>query len=273
MKFCYIDESGTGNEPYAVMVGVIVDSTRMHVTKAEWDELLEILSHIVGRPVREFHTRRFYAGRGIWGGVSGHERANIITAIIRWLVDRRHHIVLSSVDVAKFNAQFVAHRFSGDIGSLWRMLGLHLALAIQKNYQRENRNKGNTVLIFDHEAMEQDIYTQLILNPPNWTETYYNKNANSNPLCQIVDVPHFVNSEHVGLIQVADLAAFTLRRYIELTDGGDAERYNDERNRITGWSETLLGRLIPKSAIYPARERCDAADFFYEFAPECIKTP
>jgi len=43
MKFCYIDESGTGDEPYAVMIGVIVDSSRMHVTKKDWAELLSIL--------------------------------------------------------------------------------------------------------------------------------------------------------------------------------------------------------------------------------------
>lgn len=33
MKFCYVDESGTGDEPYAVMVGIVVDTQRMHVTK------------------------------------------------------------------------------------------------------------------------------------------------------------------------------------------------------------------------------------------------
>jgi len=31
MKFCYLDESGIGDEPYAVMVGIIVDAQRMHV--------------------------------------------------------------------------------------------------------------------------------------------------------------------------------------------------------------------------------------------------
>ena len=59
MKFCYIDESGTGNEPFAVMVGIIVDAQRMHVTKSDWADLLNILSNIVNREVNEIHTRDF----------------------------------------------------------------------------------------------------------------------------------------------------------------------------------------------------------------------
>ena len=44
MKFCYLDESGTGHEPFAVMVGIIVDSHRMHLTKKDWADLLLKLS-------------------------------------------------------------------------------------------------------------------------------------------------------------------------------------------------------------------------------------
>ena len=46
MKVCYCDESGTGDEPIAVLVGVVVDSQRMHVTKEHWGDLLENLSTI-----------------------------------------------------------------------------------------------------------------------------------------------------------------------------------------------------------------------------------
>lgn len=271
MKFCYIDESGTGEEPYGVIVGVIVDASRMHVTKSEWDELLADVSRAAGRHVREFHTRRFYAGRGIWSGLTGQQRADTISTIINWVANRRHHLVCSAVDKDKFAREFEAHEFAADIGSLWRMMALHLALAVQKHHQRESRNKGNTVLVFDNEEREKTAYTQLVLNPPGWTETYYAKRANRRPLCQIVDVPHFVDSEHVGLIQVADLAAFTLRRFIELTEGGVAERYTDERQRIEGWAGVLFDRMIPKVATYPSRDRCSAAEFFREFAPACVR--
>ena len=66
MKACYCDESGTGEEPIAVMVGVVIDVQRMHVTKSDWKALLVAFSRIVKQRVLEFHDRDFYAGNGIW---------------------------------------------------------------------------------------------------------------------------------------------------------------------------------------------------------------
>jgi len=53
MKFCYFDESGTGEEPIAVVAGVITDAIRMRVTKTHWSNLLETLSNIIGRGIEE----------------------------------------------------------------------------------------------------------------------------------------------------------------------------------------------------------------------------
>jgi len=39
VQFIYLDESGTGDEPVAVMVGIIADSHRMRVTKEHWNSL------------------------------------------------------------------------------------------------------------------------------------------------------------------------------------------------------------------------------------------
>jgi hypothetical protein len=38
MKFCYIDESGTGNEPHAAMVGIVVDALHKRPAKTGWDK-------------------------------------------------------------------------------------------------------------------------------------------------------------------------------------------------------------------------------------------
>jgi len=62
MKICYCDESGTGNEPIAVTVGVVVDSQRMRVSKEDWKELLAQLSNMIGSKIDELHTRDFYSG-------------------------------------------------------------------------------------------------------------------------------------------------------------------------------------------------------------------
>lgn len=270
MKFCYLDESGTGYERYAVLVGIVVDGTRMHVTKSHWNELLDLLSTIVQRPVREFHTKKFYGGRGIWSEIDGDERTEIITTILSWFAERHHHVVYSAVDNESFESNFNIHHFSTDIGTLWRMMAFHVTLALQKNFQSEARNKGNTVLVFDNKETDQEQFTNLVLNPPGWSDSYYGLGKNESPLDQIIDVPHFVDSEHVGLIQVADLIAFILRRYLEVVDGGMPERYAGETTRLNGWSEQIFEQSIPKSSIYPSRNICNAAQYFRDFAPESI---
>lgn len=147
MKLCYCDESGTGDEPIAVMVGVIVDSHRMHVTKDEWRELLDSLSRVVGRPVSEIHTRDFYAGNGAWRGLKGPQRADIISNVLAWLAARRHNVVYTSVEKAAFYESLKAGRIPVEAATLWRFLGLHLLLAVQKAHQKLVRNKGSSMYL------------------------------------------------------------------------------------------------------------------------------
>jgi len=271
VKFCYIDESGMGEEPYATMVGIVVDSQRMAPTKAEWAELLATLSGIVGRGIDEFHTHAFYPGNGIWRGIGGAERAEIIAAIIAWLEARKHHIVYSAVDKAAYARLQPADPRISEIGSIWRMLALHVALAIQKKYQSEKKNKGHSVLVFDNREGDRKGFTNLMVNPPAWTDTYYARGKKQSPLDMIVDVPHFVDSKHVGLIQVADLLSYLLRHHIELHNGHRQENYAGEAARISDWVETALARTIGGTNIYPKRGRCAAGELFYACAPEPVR--
>jgi hypothetical protein len=74
LNLCYCDESGSGDQPIAVMVGIVVDCHRMHITKQHWADLLAKLSEIAGKKVTEFHTRDFYKGAvsgTIWTAISG----------------------------------------------------------------------------------------------------------------------------------------------------------------------------------------------------------
>jgi len=103
MKFCYCDESGTGEEPIAVMVGIVVDAKRMHTTKQEWNELLEELTEVAGKRITELHTNHFYAGKGIWRDVPHTKRDEITDRIIDWLVNRKHNIVYCAVVKERYN--------------------------------------------------------------------------------------------------------------------------------------------------------------------------
>jgi len=272
MKFCYCDETGTGEEPIAVLLGVVVDAQRMHVTKEHWQGLLGGLSKIVGRQLRELHTRDFYSGSGVWRNMDGPTRAEVINAVFEWLHDRKHHVVYSAVMKQQYYEQLAAGKIPTEINTLWRFLGFHVILAMQKRYQNEAKNKGNTVFVFDNEEREQKRFADLILSPPTWSEVYYGKKPRDAPLNQIVDVPYFGDSCEVALIQVADFLAFFLRRYAEIKEGLVPPRYPDEASRIDGWASVLSERCIDRAAIYPRRSRNECADMFFQLAPESIRT-
>jgi hypothetical protein len=272
MKFCYCDESGTGTEPIAVMVGVVVDANRMHLTKDNWSNLLTTLSRLLGRQVSELHACEFYPGNGIWRGINGHLRSNLITAILQWLMDRKHYIVYSVIHKARFTQCKTQGQIPDEIGTIWQALGFHLLLALQKAYQRSEGTKGNTIVIFDNQKREEIRFTDLVKNPPHWSDSYYCRERGSRQLDQIIDVPYFADSRDVALIQLADFLSFFIRRYVEIKEGLGGERYEGEDTRLEEWMPQIITRSIGSSFLYPKRGRCSCAEIFYSIAPECIKT-
>lgn len=268
MKFCYLDESGTGGQPIAVMAGVVADANRMHLTKDAWTDLLGQLSEIVGSPIQEFHSHKFYSGSGIWKGLDGPHRGNIISAIINWMKNRKHKVVYSAVDVQRHEEQKDEDARLQDL-SVWRTMALHVALSVQRRHQNESKNKGHTVLVFDEQVKEKERFTELILYPPAWTDDYYDRGRKQKTLDQLVDVPHFVDSKQVELVQVADLYAFILRRHFELEVGLDQPKYDDEPDKIGGWAKDILEQTIGNGHIYPKKQPSGAAQIFQSVAPKC----
>jgi len=271
MKVCYCDESGTGDEPIAVMVGILVDHNRMHITKQHWTSLLEQLSKVAGKQISEIHTRNFYKGNGIWRDLSGAKRAQIISLIFQWLCERKHQVVFSSV--IKEEYQKNKSSLPAELGTVWRFLGFHLILAIQKYCQQSfSVPKGHTIFIFDNEKFEQLRFQDLVMRPPTWSDEYYNRSNRQDALDQIVDVPYFGDSKEVALIQMADVAAFFLRRYAEIKEGFAKAEYANEEELIFGWIKRFSSLSIGRSHIYKQRQRCFAEDLFFQYAPESIRS-
>jgi hypothetical protein len=271
MKFCYFDESGMGEEPYLVVAGIIVDAQRMHVTKDAWADFLGNLSRAAGRKVLEFHSREFYRGNGIWRGIDGTERAQIIEAVLEWVQERKHKCVFSGVDKAQFQKLLPKDRRIKKLKSEWCAAAMHCTLQVQKQHQREQKTKGHSLLIFDREVMEETNLTLLIHTTPGWTDTYYGRKKKQTALDQIVDVPFFADSKHILLAQVADLFVYILRTSAEIQDGLVAEKYEGEGAKLQGWSEVIAELAKPRSIRYPAKGRCQAAQLFWDLAPSSIR--
>jgi hypothetical protein len=150
-------------------------------------------------------------------------------------------------------------------------MGMHLVLAIQKYCQRQKKNKGNTIFVFDNEEREHMRFTDLITNPPAWSDSYYDKGKKQARLDQVIDVPYFGDSKEVVLLQVADFLAYFLRRYAEIAAGYSTEKYEDEMAKVASWIKVLDEHSIGRSAIYPAVGRCECADLFFSHAPDVLR--
>lgn len=272
MKLCYCDETGTGEEPYAVLLGVVVDASRMHVTKDDWAGFLSDLSKKVGQEFHELHSRHFYSGAGIWKALSGQQRSDAIDLFINWFSERKHHVVFSAIDKARHAALRADGAIPEEIDTVWRAMGFHVALAIQKNYQGEEKNKGNTIFVFDEEVKEETRFHALLKRPPVWSESFYEKQKKRPALCQLVDAPYFADSKNVGLLQVADFLAYFVRRYIEIKENAIPPKYKGEAEKVEAWFAQIRARSIPYQSMYPKRRRCDTAELFWNLAPECIRS-
>ena len=114
-------------------------------------------------------------------------------------------------------------------------MGFHVALAIQRHFQSEPKNKGNTIFVFDKEVKEETRFHELILKPPQWSESFYSKPKKALPLDQLVDAPYFADSKNVSLLQVADFLAYFVRRYIEIQENAIPEKYAGEATKVNAW--------------------------------------
>jgi len=149
MKFCYADESGMGSEPFLVMAGIVVDAQRMQVTKDDWADLLERLSAVCGRDLKELHMREMYRGNGPWREVNGNERARLTTEILDWWIERKHAVTFTALDKTAYVVARDEGKTPEGCETPWRAAALHMVLTIQKHFDGLGRNKGHTLLLFD----------------------------------------------------------------------------------------------------------------------------
>lgn len=270
MKLCYVDESGHKgpNDPVVVMVGILADAARAHRTKAEFAKIFGKVQAITGTHLKELKGSKIINGRDSWRNIAPDQRKGLVADFCDWLAERKHLLVVSAMDQAKFNA-------ANDPGipkkDIWLAAALHVALQVQKLHQGIPNNKGHTFLIFDENKAGADALSELLWDPPSWTDDYYGRGKKQDALDQLVDSAFTVKSHHAGLVQVADLFAYIFRRHCELNDFGLAEEWAGERELIAGYIAKLKPRLTSKAARWPTRSPSPSAQWFNAVAPDCLK--
>ena len=265
MKICYVDETGTdGQSPLIVMVGVIADSQRLQRTRTEFGSAMARLDQGPRHAIRELKSSELYKGRGPWRDVAGDDRHALIGDLCGWLCDRKHHLALAALDLQAAK-QSPLHGLDP-----WMSAALHIALQVQRRYQREKGNKGCTFLVFDEHKRQEDNLAELLFDPPSWTDEYYQRGNRAEALDQIIDSAFYARSHQVGLVQIADLFAFIFRRYSELHDYDADEAFAGETDRITEWVKLLSPRLLDRPHRWPRRPTCETARWFCNVAPPSL---
>jgi hypothetical protein len=184
-------------------------------------------------------------------------------------VQRKHSLVISAIDRKKHQTA-QKPRLPKACEDTWLSAALHIALQIQKAHQTQDKNKGHTFLVFDENKMKTDHLAELLWEPPEWTDSYYERKKKQERFDQVIDSAFMVKSHHAGLVQVADLYAYIFRRYSEMTDFNIPEEWNGERDLVTDYVRILTGRLLPKPTRYPDRTSSEAAKWYNSIAPDSL---
>ena len=172
MKVCYIDESGAeGQSKCVVMVGVLVDALRLNRTRLEFADIFDGAQQALGGPISELKGTKILYGRDRWKALKDApgKRQEFIRRLCRWASERDAHLILTGIDFDKYKVEAKPDQFAASLEP-WLACALHVALQVQKKNQSLDKNKGHSFLFFDEKNEEM---SNLIFDPPSWTDDYY----------------------------------------------------------------------------------------------------
>lgn len=267
----YVDETGIdGKAPVVVMVGVVANSSRLARTQEEFAGIFADLQERAAN-LREIKSVELLKGTGKWrkAVLSNEERISLIRELCHWVVERKHDLVLSAITREDCEASDVE---VADLRSPWQAAAWHVALQLQRLQQGKPNGKGRTLLIFDANHMEAPKLASAMFDPPAWTDSYYNRGKKQGAMDQIIDTPLTVNSQHVGLVQMADLYAAIFRTYVELHDYDELEAYPGQTAHIDEFVSILAPRLIGRAHRWAKRATTSGPcmQWYVDIAPRSL---
>lgn len=266
MKVCYVDESGnTAEDPCLAMVGIVADAQRLNRTREEFAGIFNDVQGLFEENLRELKATKLILGRDRWRKIDPEVRKNIVEYLCTWVAERKHRLALAAIDRDKLAAKSGA--VSVECRDAWLAGALHIALQVQKAHQTEPGSKGATFLIFDDNKLMADRLSELLWQPPPWTDSFYDRGKKQSRFDQIVDTTFHIKSHHAGLVQVADLFAFIFRRYSELADFNFPEEWKGERALIEHYVGMLSSRLFARRLRWPPRAGGECAAWYNSVAP------
>ena len=263
MYLCYVDESGhcgtayNPAQPVEVLCGVLTDFTKLSKTQREQRDILTILNDN-GIPVAELKASDIYGQRGHWQGIPPQIRDAVFNILLGLIDDRACKLIVCPIDSGKFfTIKNSGCPISTRLGFPYEAGAVNVILALQRMHRSKQKNKGRTIFIFDEQVGHDENIVDLFegdLSFTNGCTGYKTRPRAANQprrMDQVVDIPHFSKSHLAIMIQLADVVAFIVARYIQIKSFGNRERYNGELVKIDLWYQRIGACTVKPQMIDP----------------------
>ena len=241
MKLVYVDESGNGGDnPNFFMVGILIDVYRFskhnEVLTAELDKILTTPQ----QSVQELKSHKLINGDGVWKQIPADERKAWIQKFCKFAMDCSK-IYAVAINFSKFKKYKRAN--TGLTGDCWHVAAMSLSAQIQKEMQKEDKNKGHSFLIFDDNKQAIPRLCDAIYEGNSFYDGIYGytKKTKTKRFDQIINTAFAIKSQHASFIQCADCIAYIYRRHFEL-QGKSREKWKGEK----AYFEPLFNELEQK---------------------------
>lgn len=259
MYACYTDEAGhcgkkfNPKQPIEVVCGILIDLSKLFKTQREHKLIFKFLSKH-GVPITELKASDIYGGRKRWQNVSPIERNSFLSQLLKWMASRYCKIIVCPIDCNDFfNSKKAGCPISARLCYPYEVGALNVILGVQRFQQTKKDNKDKIFLIFDEQKGHDENLLRILSGDLKFTDGYtkFSQRKETERLFSIVDVPYFAKSHLAIAIQLADLVAFIVNKYLLLASYGFDEKYEGEFDRINTWYKSIRECLIRPTAIDP----------------------
>lgn len=282
MYFCYVDESGhcgtkyDSNQPVEVLVGVVSDASKIHKTNREHSNFLKNLLIKHGIEVSEIKSAQIFRGRKEWSSVDSKVRKQVFTDLLKWVNERSCKLIVCPIHSEKyFELKKGDNEFAVKFHYPYEAGAFNILLSLQRLKYGSHNNKGKTIVIFDEEGEHDKRLIRLLSEDLSFTDNFtqikipkrIKVKQGVERFCQIIDIPFFSKSEHSQLIQIADLVAFVVSRYIQLKSFNFQPSFEDELEVVEGFYLGIKDSLVSAAHINPPIKGDALSAFYQEIRP------
>ena len=263
MHFLYIDEAGHSGknledvqQPVFVMAGVVVSDEKWRRTDHAFQSTLKAsFGHDPG-PDFELHAEKLLApdGEGPFAGWDRKKRNDLAHALLDLLDSRSHQVLLHWIHKGTLQAGEPPKKdFGVDWTDPWP-LSFHLMLTMFEEFLRSSRTGSSSsgLVIADHSDVTLEYVREL--------SSQRRRSKGWRQLKKVVEIGYTATSHASHMVQLADLVAFTMKKWAEgQTEFGanwpaEAHEFFDGcREKV--WKRTELKTLKCNKINAPAQYR------------------